>query len=365
MSRPQRCAQAQANFPPRALEDQCESNYVPTGVIHTKLSRRHTVAIHKKGPSISHLTHPFFSNRKYVFLVAAFCCLLWGSAYPAIKNGYALLMIAPDDIAGKMLFAGYRFLLAGLLLLFGLVFTRPAVLKLSWTRLGEVTTLGLTQTSIQYVFFYIGLAYTTGVKGSILNATQTFFSVLLAHFIYHNDRLNLKKSLGCLIGFLGVMAVSFKPGQLDFFSFTLMGDGFVVLSAFMLSACMIYGRKLSQKMDSIVMTGYQLSIGGAVLVAVGYASGGSLGAFDWKSLTLLLYLALLSSVAFALWAILLKYNQVGMVSIFNFLIPIFGAVLSAIFLGEKILEWKNMLALVLVCGGIWIVTREMNANKTD
>jgi drug/metabolite transporter (DMT)-like permease len=73
---------------------------------------------------------------------------------------------------------------------------------------------------------------------------------------------------------------------------------------------------------------------------------------------LLFYLALLSSVAFALWTILLKYNRVGMVTIFNFLVPIFGAILSAIFLGESILEWKNVIALVLVCTGIFLVTKE-------
>ncbi len=308
------------------------------------------------------MTHPFFSNRKVVFLLATLCCLLWGSAYPAIKNGYALLAIAPDDIPGKMLFAGYRFLFAGLLLLGPLLFIRREAMKLTWKRLGEVTTLGLTQTSTQYVFFYVGLAYTTGVKGSILNATTTFFSVLLAHFIYHNDRLSLNKSLGCLIGFIGVMVVNFKPGQLDF-SFTLLGEGFIVISAFLLSACMIYGRKVSQKMDSIVMTGYQLAIGGAALIVAGYAFGGVLGDFGWKASMLMLYLALLSSAAFALWAILLKYNRVGLVSVFNFLIPIFGAVLSAIFLGEKIMEWKNMLALLLVCGGIWLVTKEPKAGQ--
>ena len=305
--------------------------------------------------------HPFFSNRKVVFLLAALCCLLWGSAYPAIKNGYAMLAIAPDDIPGKMLFAGYRFVLAGLLLLPPLLFTRGDALRLNWSRAGELTVLGLTQTAIQYVFFYVGLAYTTGVKGSILNATQTFFSVLLAHFIYRNDRLNVRRSLGCLIGFVGVMVVNFKPGQFDF-QFTLLGEGFVVIAAFLLSACMIYGRRISQKMDSIVMTGYQLSIGGAALIVAGYAWGGELGTFDWKSSALMLYLALLSSAAFALWAILLKFNRVGMVSIFNFLIPVFGAVLSALFLGETILEWKNVLALVLVCGGIWLVTRERPAS---
>ena len=304
--------------------------------------------------------HPYFSKRKVVFLLASFCCLLWGSAYPAVKNGYLLFAIAADDIPSKMVFAGYRFVFAGLLLLLVALITRRELFNLNWKKLRQISVLGLTQTSIQYVFFYVGLAYTTGVKGSIMNATGTFFSVLLAHFIYHNDRLSVNKVVGCLIGFAGVMVVNFNQDLLDF-NFTLLGEGFVVIAAFILSAATIYGKKVSQNMDSIVLTGYQLFLGGAVLVLAGYVTGGSLGGFTLKSSALLIYLVLLSSAAFGLWTILLKYNRVGMVTIFNFLIPIFGAILSAVFLGESILEWKNVAALALVCSGIWLVTREGRA----
>jgi drug/metabolite transporter (DMT)-like permease len=65
----------------------------------------------------------------------------------------------------------------------------------------------------------------------------------------------------------------------------------------------------------------------------------------------------LSSAAFALWSVLLKHNPVSMVTIFNFLIPVFGSSLSSLFLGETILEWKNMVALILVCSGIYLVTK--------
>ena len=301
--------------------------------------------------------HPFFSDRKIVFLLAGLCCLLWGSAYPAIKNGYVMFAIAPTDIPSKMLFAGYRFVLAGLVLLAMALVTRRKIFELTHRQVAQVSLLGLTQTSLQYVFFYIGLAYTTGVKSSIMNATGTFFSVLLAHFIYHNDRLSLNKVLGCLVGFLGVMVINFNRDLLDF-DFTLFGEGFVVIAAFMLSAASIYGKKISQNMDSIVLTGYQLAIGGLLLVFAGFVCGGTLSGFTLASSALLVYLVLLSSVAFALWTILLKYNRVGMIAIFNFLIPIFGAILSAIFLGESILEWKNMLALVLVCSGIYLVSKE-------
>ena len=58
---------------------------------------------------------------------------------------------------------------------------------------------------------------------------------------------------------------------------------------------------------------------------------------------------------------MLKHNRVSQVTVFNFTVPIFGAALSALFLGEALLERKNLLALVLVCAGIWRVMREAPA----
>lgn len=292
------------------------------------------------------ITHqqPLFARKNVVYLGAAFCCLLWGSAYPAIKSGYEIFQIATDDIPSKIVFAGYRFLFAGLLLLLLAMAQRKPIGRLSPRQFGQLTLLGLTQTSLQYIFFYIGLAFTTGVKGSIMNATGTFFSVLLAHFIYQNDKLSYNKTLGCILGFAGVMVVNFNSGLMDF-SFSLLGDGSVVLAAFILSAATLYGKRISQTVDPTVMTGYQLGI------------GGSLSVHGLSSVAILGYLTLLSSVAFALWSILLKYNRVGMIAPFNFLIPVSGAVLSAIFLGENIFELKYAVALVLVCSGIWWVNK--------
>ncbi|EEH2512953.1 DMT family transporter, partial [Salmonella enterica] len=214
-----------------------------------------------------------FARKNVVYVCAAFCCLLWGSAYPAIKSGYDLFQIATDDIPSKIVFAGYRFLFAGgLLLLFALLQRKP-IGRFRPRQFAQLTLLGLTQTSLQYLFFYIGLAFTSGVKGSIMNATGTFFSVLLAHFIYQNDRLSYNKTLGCILGFAGVMVVNVSNG-LDF-SFNLPGEGSVVLAAFILSAATLYGKRLSQTVDPMVMTGYQLGIGGLVLVIGGYVFGGT------------------------------------------------------------------------------------------
>ncbi|WP_395453044.1 DMT family transporter [Acidovorax delafieldii] len=301
--------------------------------------------------------HSRFSDCKVVVALALLCCLLWGSSYPAIKTGYAWFGISRNDIPTQLVFAGWRFLGAGLILLAWAVATSKAIWGLGFTAGRQLMALGLAQTTLQYVFFYVGLAHTTGVKGSIMNATGTFFSVLLAHWVYHNDRLSHAKLWGCLVGFAGVMVVNLGRGALDL-DFMLLGEGFVVIAALVLAAASIYGKQVSQRMDSVVMTGWQLGLGGVALLAIGWALGGSLTGFTWGSAVLLVYLALLSSAAFSLWSILLKHNRVSQVTVFNFTVPIFGAALSALFLGEALWEWKNLLALVLVCVGIWLVTRD-------
>lgn len=80
-----------------------------------------------------------------------------------------------------------------------------------------------------------------------------------------------------------------------------------------------------------------------------------LNSAGWKGVLVFAYLALLSSVAFAVWSLLRQYHPVGENLYFQFLIPIFGAVLSAVFLGETILEWKYLAALCLVCAVIAMV----------
>lgn len=299
---------------------------------------------------------PFFARPFNLILLASFCGLLWGSAYPAIKQGYAMFAIARTDIASQMVFAGVRFLGAGLILLLAARFlgSRLWLSRADWQ---GVTLLGLSQTTVQYIFFYIGLANATGTKSSIMNATATFFSVLLAHFIYHNDRLSNRRVLGCAVGFIGVAAANYGPSLLEP-DFTWAGEGSVTLAAFLLSAAMIYGKRLSQRLNVVVMTAWQMSIGGTVLWLAGWIFGGQLAAFTPASAALMLYMSVLSALAFGIWSALLKYNPVGKVSVFNFLVPVFGVALSAIFLGEEVFALKNGIALVLVCWGIWLVTAE-------
>ncbi|NFO12025.1 DMT family transporter [Clostridium botulinum] len=303
-----------------------------------------------------------YTNRKNIVILAIISCILWGSAYPAIKVGYELFNIGTNDIGSKLIFAGYRFAIAGILVLVMELINRKNIFKYSLKEFGEITLLGSTQTALQYLFFYVGLSYTTGVRGSIINGTGTFASIILAHIIYKNDKLNFNKILGCIIGFIGVIIVNLNGKSIGGQGFSLKGEGSLMIAAIIFAASAIYGKKITQNKDASIVTGYQLFIGGIILSILGFIFGGHLKGFTSKSTMLLIYMALLSSIAFAIWSQLLKFNKVGVISVFNFLVPIFGTLLSAIFLKENIFDIKILISLILVCSGIFLVYNEKAIN---
>lgn len=296
------------------------------------------------------------NDRRVVVAAALLCCFLWGSAVPAVKYGYTLFAIDPSDTPSLMLFAGVRFFLAGLMLLAMSGFNGQSLLQTP-NRMSQLLLLGLISTAAQYLFYYIGIAHSTGVKASIVTSTSTFFSVLIAHFLFNNDRLSWRRAFGCLLGFAGVITVNLAASPLDG-GVSFFGEGFILIAALMFSVGTIYGRRISQGMDTGLMTGWQLSLGGLVLLVAGLLGGGGFSIDSIGGVLLLAYLAAISAVAFSLWGLLLKNNPVGVIAIFNCAIPIFGIALSGLILGESIFELNNLLALALVMAGIWLVTAQ-------
>lgn len=293
--------------------------------------------------------------------LAIICCLLWGSAFPCIKIGYQMFNIPSGAVGSQFLFAGIRFTLAGILtILFGSILSKK-ILVPKKESLFSVFKLSMVQTVLQYVFFYIGLANTSGVKSSIINAANVFLSILFAVFIFKYEKMTVLKVLGCVVGFLGVVVINLANGGFDM-SIKLSGEGAILLSAaaYALSAGMI--KKYSKDENPVVLSGYQFFLGGIILVVVGIATGGKISGFTPASIALLIYMAMISAVAYTLWGILLKYNPVGKVAVFGFTNPIFGVILSAVFLGEKNQAFgvQGLVALVLVSVGILMVNKSKN-----
>lgn len=290
-------------------------------------------------------------------LLAIFCTLLWGSAYPAIKIGYELFHVGSDDTAAKMAYAGLRFTLGGLLVLA----IRPLMGKsqggirtLKKRHWKQIIILGLLQTTIHYTFFYIGLSYTSGSKGAIINASSVFFSALLAHFFHADDKITLRKGLGVVLGFSAVIFVNLD-GDLNF-SFLIQGEGFIILAALLHSSSGLYSKHIAKEVDPVLLTGLQLAIGGIVLLAIGLLMGADFPTSGFSGYLLMLYLAALSAIAFSIWTSLLKYNKVSSITIYNSLIPVFGAILSGLFLKESIAGVQLIGAMVAVSLGVVLVT---------
>ena len=282
-----------------------------------------------------------------IILPAVLCTALWGSAAPCVKRGYELFAVSADAPFSQLIFAGWRFALAGILVL---LVTRLKGHRIVPKRdeIKPILAISLFQSMLQYVCYYIGLSGTTGTKGSVLSGTQTFFALLLAHCLLPNDKLNRRKTLGCICGFAGVLALGL--GGLN--GFNLTGDGLVLLSAVSAGAGALVSRIYTPGRDPMLLTGWQLLIGGCFLLGVGTMGGGALGRVTLGGVLLLGYMIVLSAAAFTIWTALLGKFPVGKVSLFGFLIPVFGTLFSALVLGENIFTARNLAALVLVSGGI-------------
>ena len=293
-------------------------------------------------------------NPTMVVIVAVLCCLLWGSAFPCIKLGYQLFDIPSGDSSSQILFAGIRFTLAGILVILAGSMMQGKLLKPSKTAIPKVLKLCMFQTVLQYIFFYIGLAHITGVKGSIVNAVNVFFTILVSCLLFRLEKLDRQKLIGCIIGFAGVIIVNLG-GEFDM-SFTFLGDGFLMISAFAYALSSVLIKIYGKDENPVMLSGYQFAAGGLIMILAGLAMGGRLNAVTFQGILLLLYMAFISAGAYTLWSLLLKYNPVSKVAVFGFCTPIFGVILSAVILGESTsFQLKTLIALMFVCVGIIIV----------
>lgn len=291
----------------------------------------------------------FFSNKFICAFTAVLCTMLWGTAYPLIKLGYAQMNI--ETVADKLLFAGLRFFIAGIMVFIVCLFMKKNVFDIEKKRVPQILLYSLLLTVFHYTFNYIGVGNASATKTSVLSAFSAFLGVLLAPLFFKTERITLKKVIGCVFGVLGVIIVN-----LGFFegSFTFLGEGFVLIATVCSATGSLYG-KIASKGKIFEVTAWQLFVGGAILCVVSLCFSGTI-AFDTKGFLVLLFLAFVSACSFSLWTALLVYNDAGNIMIYNLLIPVFGSMWSYIILGEtEILNPLYVVSLVLICIGIVLV----------
>jgi len=299
------------------------------------------------------------TNTFVVSALALFCCLLWGSAFPCIKIGYGLFNVDGGDTPSQLLFAGVRFTLAGFLVIIISSIMNRKLLTPKKESAFMIFKLSMVQTVMQYVLFYIGLAHTSGVKSSIINASNVFLALIFSVTVFKYERLTLNKVIGCIIGFIGVIAINITKDGFDT-NMSWLGEGAVFFSAvsYALSSGLI--KKYSQKENAVALSGYQFLLGGIIMTVIGLCFGGRIYAVSAKAVILLLYLAFISAAAYTIWGILLKYNDLARIAVFGFTNPVFGVILSAVLLNEseQLSGANSIISVIAVCVGIYLVNKK-------
>ena len=291
----------------------------------------------------------------WVSIFALTAAVAWGWAYPLIKLGFAEFHITPDLTGSKILFAGIRFCISGLIIL-GVA--RAGDKSFAIRRSADwwyILLFTLLNTTIHYTCFYIGLSYAPGARSAILNSLSVFSVVILACLFFKSDRMTIRKLMGCMIGFAGILALNIG-GERSGSGFTLMGDGMIVLNALSGAAASLLARGLGRRVNVFVGTGYSLALGGLMLMVAGLLLGGNIPYVSALGIIYLLLLIAISTVGFTLYNKLLTCNPVGKVAIYNSLIPVVGAVTSCLCLGETF-YWKYVLAGSLATAGICTINR--------
>ena len=300
-----------------------------------------------------------FQDKRYKAILAIICAVGWSMAYPLIKVGYGIFEISADDLGGKLLFAGVRFLFAGLLVSAFCVCRKTKLdLKvrkdISWLLL-----LALVNTTLHYMFAYIGLSNNTSGRSTILDSMSGFFLIFLSTVFFADDKLNKRKVIGCVMGFAGIVLINVEPGGNFFENITFGGDGMILLNALCGAFGGVITRVVSKKMNIMSATGYSMAIGGALLVLAGLCIGTS-GAWNLQigGIVVLTALMLISAVCFAIYNELLAVYPISEIAIYNALIPVLGVMFAALFLNEP-LKWQYFVAVLLVAAGICIVNKKL------
>lgn len=267
----------------------------------------------------------------------------WGAAY--VPSAWLLETWPP--LAG----AGARLGLAGLLLLLVLAtLRRPLRPGLS---LGAVAFLALTQTVLFYGATFWGIKNAGAGLAAVLANTDPLFVAVLAAFLL-DERLRRRQWVGLTLGLAGAALVVWEGPA---WPPALSGAALVVVGGALAwgIGTIAVARGVRARADPLALAGWQMLLGGAVLIGAGAPLEGGLGALGGREAGLILGLAVLgSAVPAALFYVALARAPAGAVSAWFFLVPVVGVGSAWPLLGET--PGLRLLAGALaVSVALWLV----------
>lgn len=257
-----------------------------------------------------------------------FINLLWGGNVVSIKLGAG--EISP------LTMATLRFLIGGSVILLYAAF-RKIGLGLARKEIFLHLMNGLLF-AVQIALFYLGTFRTSASHASVLINTHLFFVAVLAHFFILHDRLSVRKISGLALAFLGAVVLFRDRPDRAMETVSLLGNSFVLISAFVLAVKIVYIKRLIERIDPVKVVFWEMAIGVPLLGFIAFFFGETLP--DRASARLMgamLYQGIVvGAFCFVASTVLLKRYAASSIASFSVLVPFFGVTLSHLFLGDPL-----------------------------
>jgi drug/metabolite transporter (DMT)-like permease len=213
--------------------------------------------------------------------------------------------------------------------------------------------------AFQYLFLYWGLEFTDASRAVIFVYTQPLWTLLLAHPFLHDERLGISKVTGVIIALAGLCLV-FGSRSTELGPYYWIGDLMEIATGFLWAATTIYVKRFiwSRPITHFQTLFAQLffSIPLLVLASLLFERGLPVSFAKPVIAALFYQSALVAFASYLAWFWLLHRFQASRLAAFTFLAPIFGVILSAIFLHEQLTIFLGI-GLVMVMSGIYLVNR--------
>ncbi len=303
-----------------------------------------------------------YGHKIYSILFALIVCVCWGSLYPCIAAGSDLFGYNPKHIPSVMLFAGLRFLVCGLVMVFG-VTIHDRKLKLPDKKsILPILAVAFTTIILHYSFQYVGVSLievNASSKSAILKQIGYLFISCFAFLFVKDDKFSVKKVIGGILGFSGIIVVN-----LDGLRFSMGIGEICIICASVLSVMgTVISKHIYKKLDTSYVVAYSQLIGGIILTLLGFLLGGKLTTVNANSLSLLAYMCAASITSYLLWGKLIKHNDISKMSILKYFEPVFGVLISGVVLGQdNIWKMEYLVALLIILAAILISNLNLKKN---
>ena len=283
--------------------------------------------------------------------------MLWGTAIPLIKSTYVELAIGQEDTGLKILLAEIRFFLAGLMTFaYFKISHKEHRIDLKKINLKFIVIIALIQTSLQYIFYYIGLSHVAGVKSSIIQSTNAFIVVLISAVLLPDEKVNPNIILALILGTLGIFITNYTGESLSG-SLRFSSEGFILIATFFNALASVMLRKYGKGENPFIVTSFQFTLGSLVLIVLRIVLSGGFLPLTTKGMLMILYGSFISACTFSIWTWILQQFSANEFGVYKLFIPIFGSLFSIIFLGEEF-TFKLVVGMALVLLGSLILNKK-------